>query len=106
MSELIALFGTAYMQYILYLLLADVVLGIIGAIIKKEFRFGKLAGFMKEPVLGYVFGFAVIEMVGQARPMLVWLVPAVFALIMISLLASVFRNLQKMGLPLPGAFKG
>ncbi|MFA5813586.1 MAG: phage holin family protein [Patescibacteria group bacterium] len=106
MENLVALFGTSYMQYILYLLLADVVLGIIGAIITKEFRFEKLAGFMKGPVLSYVFGFAVIEMVGQALPMLALLIPAVFVLVMISLLASILRNLHKMGLPLPGAFKG
>ncbi len=106
MENLVALFGTSYMQYILYLLLADVALGIIGAIITKEFQFGMLASFMKGPVLSYIFGFAVIEMVGQALPMLALLIPVVFALVMIFLLASILRNLHKMGLPLPGAFKG
>ena len=35
---------------------------------KKDFRLGKLAKFMKTPVLGYVLGFAVLEMVAVALP--------------------------------------
>ena len=103
--DIIALFGTTQMQWIVILVAVDVVLGIIAALVKKEFAFGKLGNFMKEPVLGYVFGFAVIEMVGQALPKLAYIVPVVLVLIVIALLASILKNLGRFGLPLPAILK-
>ena len=66
MADLIALFGTSQVQTIVTLIVIDVVLGIIAALYRKAFDFGKLCNFMKGPVLAYVFGFVVIEMVGQS----------------------------------------
>ena len=105
MSDLIALFGTLQMQIIVILIAIDVVLGIIGGVVKKDLVLGKLANFMKGPVLAYVLGFAVIEMVGQALPMLALIMPVVFVLIVIALLASILKNLGRLGLPLPGILK-
>jgi len=105
MVDVLALFATPQMQWIVILLGIDVILGIIAALVKKEFVFGKLCNFMKGPVLAYVFGFAVIELVGNALPSLAFIVPAVFVLVLIALLASVFGNLGKLGLPLPGTLK-
>lgn len=105
MPDIIALFGTLQMQWIVILLGVDVILGIIAALLKKEFAFGKLCNFMKGPVLGYVLGFAVIEMVGAALPSLAFIVPVVFILVVIALLASIFGNLGRLGLPLPGTLK-
>ena len=105
MKELIALFGTTQMQWIVILIAIDVVLGIISAIVKKDLVLGKLANFMKGPVLGYVLGFAVIEMVGLALPKLAFIVLATFILIVIALLVSILKNLGRLGLPLPGILK-
>ena len=105
MPDIIALFGTFQMQLIVILLAIDVVLGIIAAIFKKEFVFGKLGNFLKGPVLAYVLGFAVIEMVGLALPKLAYIVPVVFVLIVFALLASILKNLGKFGLPLPGVLQ-
>jgi phage-related holin len=105
MVDILALFATPQMQWIVILLGIDVILGIIAALVKKEFVFGKLCNFMKGPVLAYVFGFAVIELVGSALPSLAFIVPVVFILVLIALLASVFGNLGKLGLPLPGTLK-
>jgi len=105
MLDILALFATTQMQWIVILLGIDVVLGIIAALVKREFVFGKLCNFMKGPVLAYVFGFAVIELVGSALPSLAFIVPVVFVLVLIALLASVFGNLGKLGLPLPGTLK-
>jgi len=105
MVDVLALFNTPQMPWIVILLGIDVILGIIAALVKKEFVFGKLCNFMKGPVLAYVFGFAVIELVGNALPSLAFIVPAVFVLVLIALLASVFGNLGKLGLPLPGTLK-
>jgi len=105
MAQLIALFGTTYIYWILILIAIDVVLGIIAALMKKDFRLGKLANFMVKPVLGYVLGFAVLEMVAQALPSLAWLVLVAFALIVLALIGSILNNLGKMGLPLPAYLK-
>ena len=105
MVNILALFATTQMQWIVVLLGFDVIFGIIAALVKREFVFGKLCNFMKGPVLAYVFGFAVIELVGSALPSLAFIVPVVFVLVVISLLASIFGNLGKLGLPLPGTLK-
>ena len=105
MLDILALFATSQMQWIVILLGVDVVLGVIAALVKKEFAFGKLCNFMKGPVLAYVLGFAVIELTGIALPALAFIVPVVFVLVVIALLASIFGNLGKLGLPLPGSLK-
>jgi len=101
MLQLVALFGTTQVQWILILVAIDVVLGIVAALIKKDFRLGKLAGFMKKGVLGYVLGFAVFEMVAQALPSLVLIVSVAYVLILLALVGSILSNLGKMGLKLP-----
>jgi phage-related holin len=105
MPALVDLFSTTQIQIIVALIAIDVVLGILGAVVAKEFRFGKLGGFLKGSVLGYVFGYGVLELVTQGIPSLRFLLPAAFLLIVISLVASLFRNLNKLGLPLPGSEK-
>ena len=101
MNEIIALFGTTQIQWIVILIAVDVVLGVVAVILKKEFRLGKLAKFMVKPVLGYVFGFAVLEMVALALPSLTGIVSFAFILIILALIGSILSNLARMGLTLP-----
>lgn len=96
-------FGTTQMQVIVILIAIDVILGILGAVVKKEFRFGKLARFMHGQVLGYVLGYSVLNSVASALPQLAFVAQIAYVLIVVALLASLFRNLNKLGLPLPGA---
>jgi len=105
MAQLVALFGTSQLNWILILIAVDVVFGIIAAILKKDFRLGKLANFMVKPVLGYVLGFAVLEVVAQALPSLASLVMVGFVLIILALFGSILNNLGKMGLSLPAYLK-
>jgi len=105
MAQLVALFGTPQVNWILILIAVDVVFGIIAAILKKDFRLGKLANFMVKPVLGYVLGFAVLEVVAQALPSLALLVTVGFVLIILALFGSILNNLGKMGLSLPAYLK-
>jgi len=105
MPQLIALFRTTQIQWIVILIAIDVVLGIIAALMKKDFRLGKLANFMVKPVLGYVLGFAVLEMVASALPSLAFVVMVAFVLIVLALVGSILNNLGKMGLGLPAYLK-
>ena len=105
MPGLVDLFSTTQVQIIVALIAVDVVLGVLGAVATKKFRFGKLGGFLKGSVLGYVFGYGVLELVAEGIPSLAFVLPVAFLLIVISLVASLFRNLNKLGLPLPGTEK-
>ncbi|MFH1643396.1 MAG: phage holin family protein [Patescibacteria group bacterium] len=105
MTELIALFGTSQIRWIVILIMVDVVLGIVAALMKGNFRLGKLAKFMVKPVLGYVFGFGVLQMVAQALPSLIMVVQMAYILIVLSLIGSISNNLAEMGLPIPSYLK-
>lgn len=99
------LFGTWQMQVIATLIVIDVILGIIAALIRKEFLFSKLANFMKGPVLSYIFGFAIVEIIGKTFSGLRFVVMGSFVLIVLVLLASIFKNLSRLGIPVPDGLK-
>jgi FtsH-binding integral membrane protein len=105
MEKIIALFGTPQIYWIVILTAIDVVLGIIAAILKKEFRLGKLAGFMKKGVIGYILGFVVLEAVVLSIPSFRWIVRIAFVLIILALIGSILNNIGKMGAVLPPYLK-
>lgn len=105
MATFVELFANIQTQIIAILIGLDIVLGIIAAVYTKEFRFGMVAKFTKKLVLGYLFGFAVIQLVAQAQPSLSLFVPVAFLLIVIALLSSLAKHLNKLGIPLPGSAK-
>jgi len=105
MQTLVPLFATNQIYWIVVLILVDVILGIIAALLKKDFRLGKVAGFMKKGVLTYILGFAVLELVVQAFPKLIIFPTAAYVLILLALISSILTNLSKMGLPIPGILK-
>ena len=93
------------MQVIVTLIGIDVLFGLIAALFKKTFAPSKVADFMKGAVIYFLFGFAIIEMVGEQLPQLSFVVPISFVLIIIVILASIFRNLGKLGIPVPNDLK-
>ena len=97
----IEILATKEIQMIVLLIGIDVILGIIAALMKKEFVLGKGAGFMKKGVLVYVFGFAVISAVGEVLPSLSIIVTMAYWLILLALIGSILDNLGKLGLPIP-----
>jgi len=99
MTEL-TLFLPPQIQWIVTLIVIDVVLGIIGALTKKNFRLGKVANFMLKPVLGYLFGFIVLANIAQTS-----VVNTAFVLIVLALIGSILNNFGKMGLGLPAWLK-
>ena len=105
MSELVSLFANSQTQLILILIAADVILGVIAALLKKDFALGKLAGFMKRGVIAYVLGYAVLNLAGQALPNLAMVVKAAYVLILLALAGSILDNLGKLGLPVPKMLK-
>lgn len=101
MIDLVTLLQIPQMQWIIILIAVDVVLGIIAALIRKDFRLGKLANFMFRPVLGYIFGFAIITLTSQALPSLAMIAQVSYILIILALIGSILNNLSKSGLKLP-----
>jgi len=105
MSDLIAVLGTSQVQWIVILIAVDVVLGIIAALMKKDFKLGKVAGFMKRGVLAYVLGFAVLVLAVEGLPSLAIVATIAYWLILLALVGSILTNLAKMGLPIPSILK-
>lgn len=101
MSDLVNLFSIPQVKWIVVLIAIDVILGIIGALIKKEFVLGSIAKFMKKGVIAYVLGFAVLTLVGKAFPGLAMFVSVSYVLIILALVGSVLGNLKKIGIPVP-----
>ncbi len=101
MSNLFDALATNQVQIIVILIGIDVILGVVAAYMKKDFILGKLAGFMKNGVLAYVFGFAVLLAVGQAFPSLAIIVTVAYWLIILALVGSILDNLGKIGVPVP-----
>lgn len=101
MIDLLTLLKIPQMKCIIILIAVDVVLGIIASLIKKDFRLGKLANFMFKPVLGYVFGFAIMSLIPQALPSLAMITQGAYILILLALVGSILNNLRKLGLRLP-----
>lgn len=101
MGEIGTVLATSQTQTIVYLIMVDLVLGVVAAFLKKEFVLGKLGGFMKRGVLKYVLGFAVLSLAGTALPSLAWTVTIGYVLIILALVGSILDNLGKLGLPIP-----
>lgn len=101
MGEIGTALATSQVQTIVLLIMADIVLGVVAALLKKEFVLGKLAGFMKRGILTYVFGFAVLSITAAALPSLAIVLQAAYVLIILALLGSILDNLGKLGLPIP-----
>lgn len=97
----IEILATREIQIIVGMIGIDVVLGIIAALMKKEFVLGKVAGFMKRGVIKYVLGFAVLSAAGAALPSLSMIVTLAYWLIILALAGSILDNLGKIGLPIP-----
>ena len=105
LDELIVLLGTPQIQWIVTLIGVDVVLGIIAALKAKSFRLGKVSKFMGTPVLGYVFGLAILEIVAQSIPSLAIFVQVAYILVILGLAGSILNNLGKLGVPIPTILK-
>ncbi len=101
MAEFLILLAASGVKIIVVLIGIDVILGVIGALLKKEFVLGKLAGFMRKGILPYVLGFVVLVLAGQAVPALGTIVTIAYWLIVLALIGSILDNLGKMGVPIP-----
>jgi len=92
-------------QWILVLIAVDVVLGLIAALVKKEFQLGKVAGFMKTGVLVYVFGYAILIAATKNLPSLAMFGQLAYYLILLALAGSILDNVSKFGIKIPSALK-
>ena len=105
MIDLLTLLKTPEMKWIIILIAIDVVLGIIAALIKKDFRLGKVADFMFRPVLAYILGFGILMLIPTAIPSLAKVSQASYILVLLALTGSILNNLSRLGLKLPSYLK-
>jgi len=105
MEEITKFFLFPGATLILWLIVIDYILGFVGAILKKEFKLGKVAKVMGGPVLNYLLGLAVLNAVGSAFPAFSWLVSFGVIVVVLALIGSILENLTKFGVKIPNWLK-
>ncbi len=105
MVDILTLLKTSEMKWIIILIVIDVLLGIIAALVKKDFRLGKVADFMFRPVLAYILGFGILMLIPTAIPSLAKVSQFSYILVLLALTGSILDNLSKLGLKLPAYLK-
>ena len=101
MTELEGIFSSAHMLIIIWLIVFEVTLAILGHLVKGTFNFHELANFLRDCVLPYIVGFAVIEYVGLVIPTFGFLITVTFIFIVVTLLAGIWNTLGKFGVSVP-----
>ena len=101
MIELESLFTSTQMIIIVWLIVIEVAVSIVGHIVKGTFNFHELANFLRDCVIPYTIGFAAVEYIGQVLTDFAFLTHVSFLFIILTLLAGVWRALGKFGVPVP-----
>ncbi|MGB9598692.1 MAG: phage holin family protein [Minisyncoccales bacterium] len=105
MTDFFVLFADSRIQWIMFLIILDYIIGFLGAIKNKEFKLGKVAKVMKTPVLSYLFGFVIIKAVAETSPMFEGVVPFAWLIIVAALVSSILTNLTKFNIQIPDWLK-
>ena len=104
--DFVTAFGTFQMKTIAILLAADIILGMAAALAQKTFNFNKVAAFMKNGVIPYLLGFAVVQLVitgiGFYAAIITFIV---FVIVAMNILASIIANLASLGVNMPLVLK-
>jgi len=99
-------FGTFQIRMIAILLAVDIILGMAAALAQKTFNFNKVAAFMKNGVIPYLLGFAVVQLVIAGIGFYAVIVTfIVFVIVAINILASIISNLASLGVSMPSVLK-
>ena len=99
-------FGTFQIRMIAILLAVDIILGMAAALAQKTFNFNKVAAFMKNGVIPYLLGFAVVQLVIAGIGFYAVIVTfIVFVIVAINILASIISNLASLGVNMPSVLK-
>lgn len=104
--DFVTAFGTFQMKTIAILLAVDIILGMAAALAQKTFNFNKVAAFMKNGVVPYLLGFAVVQLIiagiGFYAAITTFIV---FVIVAINILASIIANLANLGVNMPLVLK-
>ena len=104
--DFVTAFGTFQIRIIAILLAVDIILGMAAALAQKTFNFNKVAAFMKNGVIPYLLGFAVVQLVIAGIGFYAAIVTfIVFVVIAINILASIIANLASLGVNMPLVLK-
>ena len=99
-------FGTFQIRIIAILLAVDIIIGMAAALAQKTFNFNKVAAFMKNGVIPYLLGFAVVQLVitgiGFYAAIITFIV---FVIVAMNILASIIANLASLGVSMPSVIK-
>jgi phage-related holin len=84
-----------------WLILANVVLGVLVALLRGSFNFHHLSNFLTGMVLPYIFMFLILRFVDNQMTLGNVVTEVTFVFIVLTLLAGVWEKLGHFGLPSP-----
>lgn len=104
--DFVTAFSTFQMRILAILLAVDIIIGMAAALAQKTFNFNKVAAFMKNGVIPYLLGFAVVQLVitgiGFYAAIITFIV---FVIVAMNILASIIANLASLGVSMPSVIK-
>ncbi len=106
LAVIVAILGAAQIKYLLLLILANLVLGIVSSMIGGDFRLTKLADWLVKRVLLLVAGYGAAALLAYAQPDMSYVRDAAYYTLGAALVGYVLANLKDMGVPLPDALAG
>ncbi len=101
MSIEFALTSGNEIQVILWLVVANIVLGLLVSLLKGTFNFHHLSNFLALMVIPYLFGFAVLRVAATSLSSGDLIVKVAFVFVILTLLAGLWEKLGHFGLPSP-----
>lgn len=102
MRELLqTIYSNPQVKYLLILIAANLILGILSSLRARDFRLTAVADFVWDRVVPFVVGYGVVALIATVNPELAVVRDFVWAALTAALLGYVLVNLKELGVPLP-----
>ena len=106
MDTLIAIYQQPEVTWLVYLIIANVVTGIIASLRCGDFRLTKLADFLWKRVIPLLVGYGVAVFLASVQPNISLLKDGAFTACVAVMLGYVLNNLRDWGIPIPDLLAG
>lgn len=100
------IYSQAEVQWLIYLMIANVITGIIASIRRGDFRLTQLADWLWTRVIPLLSGYGVAAFLASANPDVAWLKQAAFVAATGVMIGYVLNNLRDWGVTIPDQLAG
>lgn len=101
MDIIVSIYNQPYVKYLVALIAANLVLGILASLRNGDFKLTRLADWLWSRVIPLLVGYGVAAFLAYSNPDLAWLKEAAFGTLTLTLLGYILSNLRDFGVNLP-----